>query len=323
MVIIIGLVFLGAFAVVVLLAMASGTRSAQRSKQAIAALDSALADVSPETHDVMLNIRKGETFSTIPWLNRKLLNVDFALQVRNLLQQADLKWTAGALLMGCGVCFAASAFLLSFRFNSTLLSMLAALPIGFAPFAWVLLKRRKRFRKFEQGLPEAMDLMVSALRAGHSLVAAMGFVANECPDPVGCEFRACCEEQKYGLELKIAMDNLLERVPLQDLRIISTAIMIQSESGGNLAEVLDKTSFVIRERFRLLRQVSVHTAQGRLTGWILTLLPVVLGFALYTVNPEMMSLLWTTPIGVRLLCVAGIMVFVGGLIIRKIVNMDV
>ena len=145
----------------------------------------------------------------------------------------------------------------------------------------MLFKRSKRFGKFEQGLPEALDLMVSALRAGHSLIAAMGLVARECADPVGSEFKMCFEEQNYGLELKTALDNLIERVPLQDLSIVATAIMIQKESGGNLAEVLDKTSHVIRERFRLKRQIQTHTAQGRLTGWILSLLPVVLGIALY------------------------------------------
>ena len=176
---------------------------------------------------------------------------------------------------------------------------------------------------FKQGLPEALDLMVSALRAGHSLIAAMGSVARECADPIGCEFKACFEEQNYGLEMKTALDNMINRVPLQDLRIVATAIMIQKESGGNLAEVLDKTSHVVRERFRLKRQVGVHTAQGRMTGWVLTLLPVVLGIALYFVNPDMMSFLWTTPTGIKMLWTSFGMLVVGGLIIRHIVNMDV
>jgi tight adherence protein B len=186
-----------------------------------------------------------------------------------------------------------------------------------------MFKRSKRFANFEQGLPEAIDLMVSALRAGHSLIAAMGLVGRECPDPVGGEFKICFEEQNYGLELKNALDNLTDRVPLQDIKIVSTAITIQKESGGNLAEVLDKTAYVIRERFRLKRQIQTHTAQGRLTGWILTLLPVVLGFALYWINPEMMSVLWTRDIGIKLMCAAGVMIVIGGLVIRKIVNMEV
>jgi tight adherence protein B len=151
----------------------------------------------------------------------------------------------------------------------------------------------------------------------------MGSVARECADPVGCEFKACFEEQNYGLELKAAMDNLIKRVPLQDLRIFATAIMIQKESGGNLAEVLDKTSHVIRERFRLKRQVGVHTAQGRMTGWVLTMLPIVLGVALYFVDPQMMSVLWTNPTGVKMLWAAGGMIVIGGFIINRIVNMDV
>ena len=116
---------------------------------------------------------------------------------------------------------------------------------------------------------------------------------------------------------------MVTRVPIQDVKIVATAILIQRESGGNLAEVLEKTAQVIRERFRLKRQVMTHTAQGRLTGWILTLLPVVLGFLLYLVNPDLMSLLWKKPLGVKLLYVAGVMIFIGGMIIRKIVNMDV
>jgi tight adherence protein B len=165
--------------------------------------------------------------------------------------------------------------------------------------------------------------MVNGLRAGHSLVAAMGLVARECADPLGREFRACFEEQNYGLELKIAMDNLINRVPLQDLRIVATAILIQKESGGNLAEVLNNTAHVIRERFRLKRQVMVHTAQGRMTGWVLTLLPVGLGIGLYIVNPQMMSILWTRPIGIKLMWGAAGMIVVGGLIIHKITDMDV
>jgi tight adherence protein B len=151
----------------------------------------------------------------------------------------------------------------------------------------------------------------------------MGLVARETPDPVGIEFKSTFEEQNYGLELKTALDNMLNRVPLQDLRIVCTAIMIQKESGGNLAEVLDKTAHVIRERFRLKRQIKTHTAQGRLTGWILTALPIFLGIGLYFLNPGMMSLLWTRPIGVKLIETAIVMIIIGGLIIRKIVNMDV
>ncbi len=323
MVVIAGLVFLGVFAVIALLLMAGSSGASQEAKQVIASLDSALATETPQVRDQIVNLRKSELLSGIPWLNKKLLKVDLAPRLQGLLRQADIKWTAGGLLSACGLCFCVPMYLINLRFDNILVALAVGLAMGFAPLGWVLFKRSKRFHKFLEGLPEALDLMVSGLRAGHSLIAAMGLVSRECGDPVGTEFKVCFEEQNYGLELKTALDNMISRVPMQDLRIVATAIMIQKESGGNLAEVLDKTSHVIRERFRLKRQIGVHTAQGRLTGWILTFLPIVLGIALYTVNPEMMSILWKTAIGVKLMWAAAIGILIGGMIIHKIVNMDV
>ena len=167
-----------------------------------------------------------------------------------------------------------------------------------------MFKRSRRLAAFEKGLPEALDLMVSGLRAGHSLLAAIALVSKECQEPVKSEFKICFEEQNYGLELKAALENLLIRVPLQDMKITAAAILIQKESGGNLAEVLDKTSAVIRDRFRLRRQIRVYTAQGRLTGWILTLLPVVLGVVIYFIDPDLISILWHRDIGIKLLWAA-------------------
>jgi tight adherence protein B len=223
----------------------------------------------------------------------------------------------------CFVAFIIPGYLVYLRTGNLIFGLAIGLAFGFAPIGYVVFKRNKRMSKFEEGLPEALDLICSALRVGHSLNSALGLVTRECPDPVGTEFRVCFDEQNYGLELKTALENLTNRVPVQDLRIVVTGILIQKESGGNLAEVLEKASEVIRERFRLKRQVMTHTAQGRLTGLILTMLPIVLGCALYFINPEMMSLLWTRDIGVKLLYAAGGMIVVGGLIIRKIVNMDV
>jgi tight adherence protein B len=322
MMLIIILVFLGVFLFVALVASAS-TSGDRQAKQVIATLDSALATESLETRNEILNLRKSDKLSTIPWLNQRLQKLQLGPWLRSLLAQADLKWTVGGMLSMCLLSFLVPAYLIYWRLGSTPLAILIGAFLGFIPIGIALFKRGRRFGKFEQGLPEALDLMVSALRAGHSLIAAMGLVSRECPDPIGTEFRICFEEQNYGLEMKTAIDNLLNRVPMQDLRIVATAIMIQKETGGNLAEVLDKVAWVIRERFRLKRQVATHTAQGRLTGIILTLLPVVLGVALYFVNPELMSVLWTRPIGIKLLWAAGIMIVIGGLIIRHIVNMEV
>lgn len=323
MLMIVALVFVGAFAVAALLLLAPGSSNSRQAKQAMAALDSALAAETPQARDQMLDLRKKDLLSGIPWLNRKLVQSELSPLLHRLLQQADLKWTAGTLIFGSAVCFAIPAYLLNLKFGSLLLSLAIGLVLGSAPLAFVLFKRSKRFNKFQQALPEALELMVGALRAGHSLIAAMGLVSRECPDPVGSEFKVCFDEQNYGLELKAALDNMVTRIPLQDLRIVSTAIMIQKESGGNLAEVLDKTAHVIRERFRLKRQVGVHTAQGRLTGWILGLLPIGLGIVLYFADPKMTSLLWRTELGLKMLWGACILMVLGGLAIRHIVNMDV
>jgi tight adherence protein B len=323
MLVIILLVFMGVFAVAALLLYASGSGAAQKAKQVQATLDSALATESQEMRDQIVNLRKNEQFSAIPWINNRLSKLELGPQLQALIHQANLQWTAGSLLAMCGVCFAVPAFAIHWKLQNWIIAFLVGAVVGFFPIFFVLFKRSSRFKKFEQELPAACDLMVSALRAGQSLIAAMGMVSRECSDPLGGEFRTCFEEQNFGLEMKMAIDNLIHRVPLQDLRIVCTAILIQKESGGNLAEVLDKTAHVIRERFRLRREVQTRTAQGRMTGWVLTLLPIILGIALYCVNPDMMSLLWKREIGVKLLWAASIMIVIGGMIIRKIVNMDV
>jgi tight adherence protein B len=320
---IIFLVFVGVFALIALPLIAVDLGPSQRAREMQATLESALATDRPAVREQVMNLRKDTLFSSIPWLNRKMREFELAPYLHNLLGQANLKWSAGRLLAASGVGFAVPAYLIYLYFHSALFALPVGLALGCVPIGLTFFKRSKRFEHFRQELPEALDLMVSGLRAGQSLIACMGLVARECPDPVGSEFKVCFEEQNYGLEAKAALDNLLIRVPLQDLRIVATAIMIQKESGGNLAEVLDKTSHVIRERFRLRREVQVHTAQGRLTGLILSLLPVVLGIMMYFVNPAMMSILWTRAIGIKLMWAAGGMTVVGGLIIRHIVNMDV
>jgi tight adherence protein B len=317
------LVFVVVFAAFAIVLFIGSNSEARESKQTIAVLDAALASDRAKLRDSIIDVRKSDTFSAIPWINRWLLQIEIAPQVRSLIYQSNVKWTVGTLLLLCAGSFFLAFNLAYMRTHGFLLSLLIGTLAGAAPFGFLLQKRAIRRNKFEKELPEAVDLMVNALRAGHSLISALGLVANEAPDPLGTEFRICFEEQNYGLDLRAAMENLVARAPLQDLRIIVAAILIQKESGGNLAEVLDKTSYVIRERFRLRRQVSVHTAQGRMTGWILTFLPVVLGLGLYFINPDNMSLLWKRDIGIKLLYAAGGMTVVGGLLIRKIVRIDV
>lgn len=317
--------FVAVFIVVALLVAATGVGGSKQDKAMLARLDSALATnkVTTDMADLLIDVRKNETLSTIPWMDRMLRGLEITPRLRRILYQANLKWTVGQLVLMCVIAFFVAGYLVYWRTGAILFGVLIGLAAGFAPIGFVLFKRKQRLAKFEEGLPEALDLICSALRVGHSLNSALGLVTRECADPVGPEFKVCFDEQNYGLELKTALENMTTRMPVQDLRIVVTGILIQKESGGNLAEVLEKTSEVIRERFRLKRQVMTHTAQGRLTGLILTLLPAVLGCALYFINPKMMSLLWTKDIGIKLLYAAGGLTVVGGLIIRKIVNMDV
>lgn len=323
MIAIVGLVFISVFVVVMLLLVGGGFGASNQAKQTIALLEATLATPTSKQRDQVVDVRKVELFSTIPWINRILLQLEVAPRLRSIMYQADVKWTTGALILMSVACFAIPAYLIYLRTGSVVVALLLGLFAGGGPIFYVLHKRKKRFGKFEQELPDALGLIVSALQAGHSLVSALNLVAQEAADPLGGEFRICYDEQNYGLDLRTAMENMTTRVPLQDLRIVVTAILIQRESGGNLAEVLENVAHVIRERFRLKRQVRVHTAQGRMTGWILSFLPAVLGVSLYLINPKTMSILWTTPIGLKLLYAASTMTVVGSLIIRKIVNMEV
>jgi tight adherence protein B len=317
------LVFLGVFALVGSLMFAAGNSSTRQAKKVKAALESALASDSPTSPEGTVDFLKSDDLSAMPWLNATLQKIDVAPRLRSLMSQATVKWTTGSLLLMSLVSFAVPAFLINRSTSSVFFALLSGLVCGSLPIAYVFMKRRQRFKKFEQGLPEALELMVGALRVGHSLSAAMSLVARECPEPIRGEFRICFDEQNFGLELRASLENLTTRVPLQDLKIAVTAILIQKESGGNLAEVLDKTAYVIRQRFRLRRQVMVHTAQGRMTGWILTILPLALGAIFYFLSPATTSLLWKTPLGVKLLYGAAGMLVVGSWIIQKIVHMDV
>jgi tight adherence protein B len=318
------LVFISVFVVITLLLVAQGTGASQRTKLMLANLDAALASGKADSSlDPMIDVRKVELLSAIPWINRLLSQIELAPRLHRLLNQSELKWTASGFLLLSASCFTIPAYLAYLRSGVIILSILIGLFTSCAPLAFVFHKRTHRLYRFEEQLPQALDLMVSALRAGHSIISALSLVARESAEPIGGEFQICFDEQNYGLELRSAMDNLVTRIPLQDVRIVVTAILIQRESGGNLAEVLDKASYVIRERFRLKRQVRVHTAQGRLTGWILSFLPLALGVGLYFINPHVMSILWTRPIGVKLLYTSAAMTLIGALIIRKIVNMEV
>ena len=195
---------------------------------------------------------------------------------------------------------------------------------GFAmPWFFLRIKRTRRLHAFEEAFPEALDLMARALKAGHAFATGLKMVADEMPDPIGPEFRKTFDEQNFGLPLKDALASLTARVPLLDVRFFSTAVLIQRETGGNLSEILENLAHVVRERFKILRQVRVYTAHGRLTGYVLLALPVFLSIALAFINPEHMQLLFRERIGHMLLETAAVMQIVGYFWIKQVVKIEV
>jgi tight adherence protein B len=196
--------------------------------------------------------------------------------------------------------------------------------VGLAlPFMYLNMKRGKRMHKFEEGFPEALDLISRALKAGHAFVTGLKMVADEMPEPIGPEFRKTFDEQNFGLPLKDALENLTYRMPSLDVRFFTTAVLIQRETGGNLSEILENLAHVVRERFKILRQVRVYTAHGRMTGYVLLALPAVLSIALMFINPEHMNLLFRERMGQQLLMGALTMQAIGYFWIRQVVKIEV
>ena len=321
---IIAFVFLAVFIAVLLLYFGFQAEPDARRKTITARLAAIPPDAgSRDQDDVMDAIVRDDTRSSVPWVDRILRRTDALARVQALLQQADSQWTVARLLAYTLLGGSAGLLAAYWRTGAILPSAVLGGAAACLPMLYIWRLRASRLGKFEQRLPEALDMMVSAIRAGHGLLAAIGTVAKETPAPISVEFRKCFDEQNFGLDFRNAMENLATRVPLHDVQIVVTAMLIQKESGGNLAEIIEKVAHIIRERFRLKRQVRVHTAQGRLTGWILALLPVILGFGIFLVNPEYMQALWQNPTGVKLMYTASIMTLIGGLIIRKIVKIRI
>ena len=200
---------------------------------------------------------------------------------------------------------------------------LPALCLFCVPWAWLLHKRKSRLKKFASQLPDAMELLARALRAGQSLVAGFHVVSEEMPEPISTEFRRVYEEQNLGINLDDSLKALCDRVPNLDLRFFATSVAIQRQTGGDLAEILDKIGYVIRERFRIQGQVKALTAEGRLSGVILLAMPFLMFFIVLHLNPGYVELLWTTNEGIRMTVFALFMQVLGAITIRKIVNIKV
>ncbi|HEX6283698.1 MAG TPA: type II secretion system F family protein [Pyrinomonadaceae bacterium] len=278
---------------------------------------------SAQTEDIDVVLARNELMSEIPVLNRTLINIQAALQLKRMLDQADLHITPSRLLMFSFMAGMLGALAASVLTVFIPIMILAGLVCSALPFVHVWWRRKKRFDSFLEQLPDALDLVSRALSAGHAFSEALQMVSHEMPEPIATEFRKAYEEQNLGLSVKLALENLTARMPLLDLKICVTAILIQRETGGNLAEILEKVAYTIRERFRIMGDLKTLTTSSRLSAWLLCGLPIFVALAVTVMNPDYMSVLWKDPRGHYLIATALAMQITGMLIVRKILQIKI
>ena len=237
--------------------------------------------------------------------------------------QSGLKTRLGSLLTLSGIFFLATYLVVDQLTRHVLAGLAAGLALGFVPIGYVAYMRQKRLKAFEEHFADALDLLGRAVRAGHAFTTGLEMISKESPEPIAGEFLKAFEEQNFGLPLRDSLLNLAERVPLMDVQFFVTALLVQKDTGGNLAEILDKLSRLIRDRFRIYREVGVKTAQGRLTAMILVALPMVMLLLLEILNPAYIGVLFTDPAGPLVLGAAAVMQIVGSLILWRIVHIEV
>jgi len=279
---------------------------------------------APErTSEEELALLRDEQLSEIPALDTLLRRSERISDLQKMLAQADMSMRAGnflglSALAGVATCIILYAF--SKRADVAWIGLL----VGFVlPYSYASIRRNKRFEKFEELFPEAIDTLARAVRAGHAFTTALEMITAEVAEPVAGEFRQLYEEQKFGMPVRDALMNLTDRMPLVDVKFFVTAVMLQRETGGNLAEILDNLSYVIRERFKIQRQVRVYTAQGRLTMALLMGMPPIIVATMLLLNPSFIRPLFADPIG-HILLVAGITLqTIGYFVIRKIIRIQV
>jgi tight adherence protein B len=269
------------------------------------------------------DVLKNELLSDVPALNRILANINVAVQIDKRLKQADMEMKVGTfILLSCilfGLAMLAGA-LLHWPF---VVAILFGAFLFVVPTIVVNAKKNLRMKKFILYFPEALEMFARSLRAGHSFTGAIQLVGQEMPDPIGPEFQKVFDEQNLGIPLKSALVGMINRIDLLDVKFFVTAVLIQRETGGNLAEIIDKISYVIRERFRIQGQLKIHTAQARLTGIVLAFLPIAVAFILFLMSPGYMKPLWEEPAGRSMIVSAIIMQIAGILVIRKIIRIKI
>ncbi len=291
-------------------------------------LDRRLRDVGNDgeavpTEGVGETVLKHALEGPLPGVDRLVAGTSAGTWLARLIERSGVRITPSAVVLisvGGALIVGFVAYLLV---PLPFVAIVVGLLIGFAPFGWLLHRRTVRLKRFEEMFPEALDLLSRAIRAGHAFQTAMGMVADEMHEPVGPEFKKTFDQQNFGLPLRDALNEMSERIPILDVRFFVTAVLIQRDTGGNLSEILDNLAHVVRERFKIRRQVRVHTAHGRFTGYVLLALPAALAIALSFINPEHMQTLFRERIGQTMLMGAIVMQTIGFLWIRKVIKIEV
>jgi len=278
------------------------------------------ADVSPETAEALV---KTKNDGMLPGFDRLAAGTDRGSRLATWIEQSGTDISLSAVLLIALVLGGVLGFVAAMALRLTVGWVVGGALGVSLPFLFLRVKRTRRMHSFEENFPEALDLISRALKAGHAFATGLKMVADEMAEPIGPEFRKTFDEQNFGLPLKDALANLTVRIPLLDVRFFSTAVLIQRETGGNLSEILENLAHVVRERFKILRQVRVYTAHGRLTGYVLLGLPVFLAIALGFINPEHMQVLFTERIGHMMLGATVIMQTIGYFWIRQVVKIEV
>jgi tight adherence protein B len=270
-----------------------------------------------------LDIVRNDSLSEIPWLNDLLKKARKLQAFRVLHQQADCRTPLSVFVLTTAV-LALSGLLLTLSMRQPfLLALLFAALLGAIPYGYLLWRKNQRLALFERQLPEALELVSRALRAGHAFSVGLKMVGDEAADPIGKEFRRVFDEVSMGVALPQALENMTHRVASVDLKFFITSVLVQRETGGNLAEIIDSLATLIRKRFELQLRVRALSAEGRMSAVVLLGLPIVVGIALFKMNPDYMGLLFTDPIGQNLATVGSILMVVGALVMKRMVNIKV
>lgn len=296
---------------------ARGRAEKERLSRRLAELTGREVDTAP------LDIVKKHRLSAVPWLDTALSRQRWSTAMDRMLAQADIHAPLGVFVLSSLVLAVFGAVFVQMVAQSTLAAGIAAAILAALPFWWIRLKRRRRMAHFEKQLPEALDLVARALKAGHTFNSGMAMVGQEFGDPIRMEFGKTLEEINFGVTLMEALDNIMERVDCPDLNFFVVSLKIQSETGGNLAEIVENIASLIRERFKLRGRIRILSAEGRFAALILSLMPFAVAAAIYASNPGYIGLLVDDPLGRMILWIASGMMLFGILVMRKMIRIAV